>query len=95
MPDGLQAEVVSHIRVRVRPRAGRSEVVGYRDGVLEVRLAAPPVRGQANRALLELLSGVLGVARSRLRLEKGARGRLKLLAVEGLSEEEVRARLEG
>ena len=95
MPDGLQAEVVSHIRVRVRPRAGRSEVVGYRDGVLEVRLAALPVRGQANRALLELLSGVLGVARSRLRLEKGARGRLKLLAVEGLSEEEVRARLEG
>ena len=95
MPDGLQAEVVSHIRVRVRPRAGRSEVVGYRDGVLEVRLAAAPVRGQANRALLELLSGVLGVARSRLRLEKGARGRLKLLAVEGLSEEEVRARLEG
>jgi len=63
--------------------------------VLEVRLAALPVRGQANRALLELLSGVLGVARSRLRLEKGARGRLKLLAVEGLSEEEVRARLEG
>ncbi|MGH2367303.1 MAG: DUF167 domain-containing protein, partial [Chloroflexota bacterium] len=44
------------LAVYVTPRAGRSEVVGERDGALWVRLAAPPVEGAANRALVDLLA---------------------------------------
>ena len=42
------------LRVRVQPRAPRSEIVGWRtDGTLSVRVAAPPVEGQANAALVQ------------------------------------------
>ena len=50
------------LRVRVQPRAPRSEIVGWRaDGTLSVRVAAPPVEGQANAALTTLLSRALRV----------------------------------
>jgi hypothetical protein len=48
--------------VRVQPRASRSEIVGWRaDGVLSVRVAAPPVEGAANAAVAALLAAALGV----------------------------------
>jgi uncharacterized protein (TIGR00251 family) len=69
--------------VRVIPRAKQSSIEGVRDGVLRVRLAAPPVDGAANAALVELLSSRLGVARSRVSLVKGERGRTKTVEVSG------------
>ena len=47
----------------MQPRAARDEIVGDRDGILIVRLTAPPVEGRANQALCRLLASRLGVAR--------------------------------
>jgi uncharacterized protein len=55
--DGVELEVV------VQPRAGRSEVLGEHDGRLKVRIAAPPVDGAANDALVRFIAERLGVAR--------------------------------
>ena len=82
------------LRVRVRPRAPRDEVAGERDGALLVRLAAAPVEGAANEALLRLLSRRLGLPPSALRVAQGARGRDKVVALTGLGPDEVRARLQ-
>lgn len=71
------------IEVRLTPRASRDEIVGYRDGVLACRVTAPPVDDRANDALRKLIAKALGVAPSRVRIERGARGRTKLLSVEG------------
>lgn len=74
------------IEVSLTPRASRDEIVGIRDGLLRVRVTAPPVDGRANEALRRLIAKHLGVAKSRVRIERGARGRRKLLSVEGLDQ---------
>lgn len=83
------------IRVRLTPRASRSQIDGWDGDLLRVRVAAPPVEGKANDALLRLLAEALGVPPSRLRLVRGRASREKVVAVEGVSGEDVRARLGG
>jgi uncharacterized protein len=90
MMRGLVANERAKIEVRLTPRASRDEIVGYRDGVLACKVTAPPVDGRANDALRELIAKALGVAPSRVRIERGARGRAKLLSVEGASVGAVR-----
>lgn len=72
------------IEVRVTPRASRDEIVGFRDRVLAVRVTAPPVEDAANRAVVKLIAGRLGIAPSRVTIVRGGRGRRKLLAIEGV-----------
>jgi uncharacterized protein (TIGR00251 family) len=84
------------LRVRVQPRAPRSEIVGWRaDGTLSVRVAAPPVEGQANTALAVLLAGALELRPSAVSVERGARGRDKLVRIVGLTPSDIRQRIGG
>jgi len=81
------------IRVRVQPRAGRDEIVGPYGSVLRVRVAAPPLAGRANDALVRLMAKTLRVRRGAVEVTAGHRGRLKTVVVRGLSPGEVRSRL--
>ena len=81
--------------VRVQPRAGRNEVVGWQGKALRVRVTAAPEAGQANQAVIDLLAGALGVPRSSVLLVKGAKSRDKLVRVGRHSLAELRARLDG
>jgi len=83
------------ITVQVQPGASRNQVARYTDGVLHVRIAAPPVRGKANRELIAFLSDILSVSRSSLSIEKGHTSRRKVIAVEGMEQGEVMERIEG
>jgi len=83
------------LRLRVQPRASRDAITGFRDDVLAVRVSAPPVDGAANAAVTALLADALGVAPSRVRVVRGQRGRDKVVEVDGLTDAEARARLEG
>lgn len=83
------------LRVRLTPRAARNQIDGWDGDLLRVRVTAPPVEGKANYALLRLLADALDVSPSRLRLIKGQTSREKVIAVEGLSGEEVRRCLTG
>ena len=76
----MGAEV--RLAVRLTPRGGRDAVDGVRDGVLLVRVAAPPVDGAANTALARLLADELGVPRTAVRLVAGTTGRRKLVALD-------------
>lgn len=80
-------------KVRVIPRAGRTAIGGMRGDALLVRLAAAPVDGAANDALLTLLADVLGCPRRSLSIISGERSRDKRVAVQGLSRAEIDARL--
>lgn len=88
-----QPSVASILHVRVQPRASRSEITGWRDGVLQVRLTAPPVEGAANAACVELLADVLDVPKSAISLASGAHAREKGFRIEGLSPEDLQRRL--
>jgi uncharacterized protein (TIGR00251 family) len=70
------------IDISVSPNAKRTELVGWHDGALRVRLAAPPVDGAANEALRKWLAKELDVPQSQLELLRGASGRRKQWAVE-------------
>jgi len=83
------------LAVRVVPRAGRDEVVGWQGDALRVRVAAAPEAGRANRAVAALLAEVLGVPRASVELVKGATARDKLYRIVGRSLSELRARVGG
>ena len=70
--------------VLVQPRASRSRVVGEHGGYLKVQLAAPPVDGAANAALLELLADLLGVPRRQVSLVSGESSRRKRVRAAGV-----------
>jgi uncharacterized protein YggU (UPF0235/DUF167 family) len=61
--------------------------------ILHLRVKAPPTRGQANSAVRTLLSRALKVCVDDVSIRSGARGRTKLIAVDGVSQEELEARL--
>ncbi len=81
------------LEVHVQPRARSSGLVELRDGVLFVRVAAPPRAGRANQALLTLIADTLDVPKSNLDIIRGHTSRHKVLAVQGLSPEELERRL--
>jgi uncharacterized protein (TIGR00251 family) len=81
-------------RVWAQPRASRTELAGERDGALRVRIAAPPVDGEANEELIRFFAGLLRVARSRIRVRAGAGSRTKQIEVEGVDAATVRRALE-
>jgi uncharacterized protein (TIGR00251 family) len=87
------SERQARISLRVYPNAARNEVAGFADGVLRVKVAAPPLQGRANRELLAFLSQVLGVGKGTLTIIKGHTSRDKVIAISGLSQEEVIGRL--
>jgi len=81
------------ISVRVSPNSTRNEVVGFNDGVWQVKVSAPPIKGKANKELIAFLSKILGVGRSSLSIIKGHTSRNKLMAIDGLTQAEVMKRL--
>ncbi|MDD4816940.1 MAG: DUF167 family protein [Victivallaceae bacterium] len=77
------------IRVFVQPRAGREGVVGLHDGELKIAVTAPPVDGEANRAVCEFLAKSSGVAKGRVTVKRGETSRHKLIAVAGIEVEDL------
>jgi uncharacterized protein (TIGR00251 family) len=78
---------------RVIPRARRTEIAGRRGDAILVRLAAPPVDGAANDALVAFLSEMLGVPERRITIVRGATSRDKAVAIDGLTPAEIARRL--
>ena len=80
----MQTTTGIRIRVRVQSRASKTEIAGLHGNAVKVRLAAPPVEGAANEALVRFIARHLGVPRSAVRIESGATGRSKILEVDGI-----------
>ena len=81
------------LQLRVHPNARRNEVTGFTDAVLQVKIAAPPVKGKANRELVAFLSKTLGVSQGSLTIIRGHTSRNKVIAIDGLSQEDIIKRL--
>ena len=79
------------ITVQVQPGASRNKVTRYTEGILHVRIAAPPVRGKANRELIAFLSDILGVSKSSISIEKGHTSRRKVIQIEGMRQADTEA----
>src|SRR5215813_4308042 len=77
------------LAVRLQPRASRDEISGAVEGVLKIRLTAPAVENRANEALCEFLAALLKRPKSAVRILGGERGRTKLVAVDGVTRQEI------
>jgi uncharacterized protein (TIGR00251 family) len=84
---------MAELAIRLQPRSRREEVVGERDGVIVVRVSAPPVDGKANEALVKLLAKRLGVPRSAVNITHGHTSRDKRLTIDGLTAAQARQKL--
>jgi uncharacterized protein (TIGR00251 family) len=80
---------VARLAVRVQPGSSSEQIGPFRDGVLVVRVSAPALEGRANRAVCRLLAKRIGVPRSAVAVIRGERSRDKLIAVDGLEQEEL------
>ena len=69
--------------VKIIPNAHKNAVEGFCGDVLKVRINAPPDKGKANDALIELLAEHYGVAKSRIHIISGHTSRLKKVEIEG------------
>jgi uncharacterized protein (TIGR00251 family) len=73
------------LKVRVQPRASRNEIVGKRDGVVIVRVTAPPADGKANKAACKLLADTCGIAPGSVEIVRGESRRDKVVRLGGLN----------
>lgn len=83
------------LSVRVVPGASKSEIVGLEGDALKVRVAAPPVKGKANKELARTLAGALGVASRDVEVVAGLTARLKRVRVHGVDPAAVSKLLAG
>ena len=82
---------MSRIIVRVIPNASKTEAAGREGATWKIRLAAPPVDGKANEALIRFLSDVLDVAPSQIEILKGHSSKTKILSVPMVEEDVIEA----
>jgi uncharacterized protein (TIGR00251 family) len=96
MPGWLREEAGGVVlELLIQPRASRTRVVGEHDGRLKLQLAAPPVDGEANEALVAFLAGALGVRKGDVTIARGESGRRKTVRVAGAAAAAVAAALAG
>lgn len=78
------------LTLHIQPGAKRSECAGLHGEALKIRLAAPPVDGRANEALVAFFAKALGVPKSRVELVSGETSRAKRVRVAGVDAELLR-----
>ena len=83
------------IAVRVKPRSRQSLVLGVREGVLEIAVAAPPAEGEANRELVAVIARHFGLPKTSVSILAGASGRRKWIGLRGIDSGRVAACLGG
>ena len=72
------------IEVKVEPRSSKKGVSGVMDNILKVKLTAPPVEGEANEQLIEVISELTGVRKSDIRIVRGLSSRRKVVEIRGV-----------
>ena len=84
---------MARLTVKVHPRAKRSALTGRLGDAWKLALAAPPVDGKANDECVRFFAELAGVPRSRVRIVMGLTSRLKVVEIEGVTQEDLERRL--
>lgn len=77
------------LSLHVQPSAKKSECAGLHGEALKIRLAAPPVDGKANEALLRFLAQRLAIPRQQISLKSGQTSRQKVIEIESVTAERL------
>ena len=78
------------LTIRVTPRARKTELGGVlEDGTIRVRVAAPPVEGKANKALVMYLAELFDVRKNKIEIVAGEKGLDKIVSIDGMKATEA------
>ena len=89
------SEETSSITVRVSPKSQKGAVVGWMDdGALKVKVLAAPEGGRANIELLRIVAEELKIPVRDVTLASGSSSTTKILKISGLSDDEIKRRLD-
>ncbi|WP_413559716.1 DUF167 domain-containing protein [Bdellovibrio sp. HCB209] len=69
----------------IQPKSSKNQIVGPHNGLLKIKIAAPPVDGEANAELIEFLSKLFKVPKRSITLVKGDTGRTKTVDIDGIN----------
>ena len=86
----LQRDGAVGLRIRAKPGARRSAILGVEQGALVVAVAAPAREGLANQELIRLFARVANVHQRQVELVSGVSGRYKLVRIHGLQLDPLR-----
>ncbi|MCD6320129.1 MAG: YggU family protein [Candidatus Desulfofervidaceae bacterium] len=81
------------LQVKVQPKAKKDEIVGLEGQALKIKVKAPPEKGKANQACIELLASFLGIPKTRIKLLRGETSRQKVFSLLGLKAAEIKEHL--
>lgn len=82
-----------HLNLKISPNARVNEVVGIQEGIISIKIKAPPVEGKANIELVGYLSKLLDIPKSNVNITRGHTSRNKTVEVVGRTPEEVASRM--
>ena len=77
------------LRVKLTPRSSKNQIVGREGDLIKIKVTAPPIEGQANKALIELLSKTLKKPKSHIFITAGESSRLKTVRIKDISRSEI------
>jgi uncharacterized protein len=83
------ADEITRIGLKVQPNAGCNKIMAFNNGVFKVKIAAPPDKGKANKAIIEYLSDILDLPKNHVLIERGETSHNKLISIIGLNQESV------
>lgn len=84
---------MGRLKVKVAPGSRRNAIAGWMGDTLKLQVQAPPEKGRANAAVIELLAAELGCSKTAVQVVSGANARSKTVVVEGWSETDLRTAL--
>lgn len=79
--------------VKIVPAGSKTSVEGLYDGMLKVKVSAPPERGKANQALIDFLADRLGIKKKFIKIVSGQTSKVKQIAAEQITAEELAEKL--
>ena len=83
------ADKKTTLTLHAQPNARQNEILGFEDGILRIKIAAPPVEGKANKELIAFLSKRLGVSKSSITIDHGQTGKNKVISIIGLARDQI------
>jgi len=86
-----QARPTARLSVKVVPGSSRDQIVGWLGDALKIKVVAPPEKGRANDAVVELLSKALGISSSDIQIESGHSSPSKVIAIMNMDDEKIKS----
>lgn len=74
-------------KIKATPKASKTQIEGYSEGMLRIRIKATPQKGEANAMIIVYFSDLFDIPKSNIHIESGKTSRIKRISIEGISQE--------